>query len=254
MKILIGNLKMNITSQIERDNYFKGIRNSLVGREFKKTEIVLCPPAIHLEKFRENIINPAISFGAQNIHTEINGKFTGEISAPMIKNFGGNFVIIGHSERRMNFGETDEIVSRKMKVAIKNNLIPIICIGETREERDKGQMRRVISDQLIRGLVDVSITKFAQIIITYEPVWAIGSGKTPTVDEIMEARILMQKILSDKFGLDLDKMPRIIYGGSVEHRNAKEICVDSGMSGALVGGESLHPIDFIKIAEVLENN
>jgi triosephosphate isomerase len=245
---------MNIISQIERDNYFKGLENSLSGRDFKNVKIVLCPPAIHLESFKKNIKNVNVFFGSQNIHTEINGRFTGEISAPMIKNFGGDFVIIGHSERRIYFNETNELIGKKMKIAIESNLTPIICIGETKDERETGRMKEIIIEQLMEGLAHVPITKLEKIIITYEPIWAIGSGKTPSGNDVMEARILMQKTLSDKFGLDLDKMPKIIYGGSVEYRNVKEICIDAGMDGVLVGGESLHPIDFIKIGEALENN
>ncbi|KKP58783.1 MAG: Triosephosphate isomerase [Candidatus Moranbacteria bacterium GW2011_GWF2_34_56] len=245
---------MNIVSQIERENYFKGMENCLAGKNFKNIKVVLCPPLIHLESFKNRIKNEAVFFGAQNIHEEEMGRFTGEISAPMVKNFGGDYAIIGHSERRKYFSEDNGLVNEKVKMALKNNLIPVICIGETEEERANGQIKSVITNQLLESLDGIADKKISQLIITYEPVWAIGSGRVPTSDEIMEIRILMQKILTDKFNLSLDEMPQIIYGGSVEFKNIKEVCLESGMSGVLVGGESLHPMDFIKMGEVLENN
>lgn len=243
---------MNIVSQAERENYFKGLENCLAGKTFKNVQIVLCPPVIHLEAFKNKIKNRTVFFGAQNIYSEESGRFTGEISAPMVKNFGGDYVIIGHSERRKYFNESDEIINKKIKIALKNNLIPIFCVGETELERKDGAIKAVLLKQLLKGLADIPEKKISQIIIAYEPVWAIGSGKVPTGDETMEVRILMQKILMDKLRLDLKSMPKIIYGGSVDFKNIKEICLESGMGGVLVGGESLHPADFIKIGEVLE--
>lgn len=254
MKLVIGNLKMNLISRTERDNYFSGLENSLASKTFKEVQFVICPPVIHLEAFVKKTTTLNFLAGAQNIHQEASGRFTGEISAPMVKNFGGEYVIIGHSERRMNFNESDELINKKIKIALKNNLIPVVCIGETETERASGELRNAILTQLVEGLKDVPRAKISQIVIVYEPVWAIGSGRVPTNDEIMEVRILMQKTLHDEFKLSLEKMPQIIYGGSVNFKNVKEICVESGMNGVLVGGESLHPKDFIKIGEVLENN
>lgn len=245
---------MNIISPTERENYLRGLENGLAGKNFKNVQIVLCPPVIHLEAFKNKIKNKLIFVGAQNIYSEESGRFTGEISAPMVKNFGGDYVIIGHSERRRYFNETDELAGKKMIVALKNNLIPIICIGETKKEREAGKIKAVVLTQLLERLEKIPKKKISQIIIAYEPIWAVGSGEIPTGDDIMEVRILMQKILMDKFGLSFEEMPKIIYGGSADFRNIKEVCIESGMDGALVGGESLHPADFIKIGEVLENN
>lgn len=247
-------MKMNIVSQNERDNYFKGMENSLVGKNFKNVQIVLCPPAIHLEAFKNKIKNEAVFFGAQNIHKEDSGRFTGEISAPMFKNFGADYVIIGHSERRRYFEESNEIINKKIKTALKNNLTPVVCMGETEEERANGEIKKNILSQILEGFRDIPDKKISQIVIAYEPIWAIGTGKIPTGDEIMEIRILMQKILTDNFVLSFDDMPKIVYGGSVDFKNIKTVCIESGMNGVLVGGESLHPGDFIKIGEVLENN
>ena len=245
---------MNLVSKIERDNYLSALVSCLECKSFKNVQFVVCPPFIHLEAWAKKVTDLRISLGAQNIHQEASGRFTGEISAPMVKSFGGEYVIIGHSERREHFNESDEAINKKIKIALKNNLVPVICIGETEAQRNAGEIRQVILTQLVEGLRDIPKAKIYQVVIAYEPVWAIGSGRIPTNDEIMEARILMQKTLSDKFGLSLEKMPRIIYGGSVNFRNVKDICFEAGMQGALVGGESLHPKDFIKIGEVLENN
>lgn len=253
MKLVIGNIKMNLLSKAERENYLSGIAAALEGKSFKKVSFVICPPVIHLEAFRKKMDNSKILLGAQNIHEEIKGRFTGEVSAPMVKDLGGEYCIIGHSERRKYFYEDDEIVNKKIKVALKNDLIPVVCIGETKEERSAGEIKNVILTQLIDGLRDIPKKKISQIVIAYEPIWAIGSGQIPTCDEIMEVRILMQKILSDKFDLSLEKMPQIIYGGSVDFKNIEIICIEAGMQGVLVGGESLHPRDFIKIGEILEN-
>lgn len=255
MKFLIGNIKMNLISSIERENYFKGIENSLMGRKFKEVQVIICPPFIHLEKFKDKFEKQEIiSLGGQNIYSEQKGRFTGEVSAPMIKNFGGDYVIIGHSERRAVFGETDELINKKLKAALDSNLIPILCIGETLAEREQGEIKKVISSQLTEGLRDISKNKISQMIIAYEPIWSIGTGRIPKTNEIMEVRILIQKILIDNFDMELESIPKIVYGGSVDFGNAKNVCIEAGMNGVLVGGESLHPMDFIKIGEVLENN
>lgn len=254
MKFLIGNLKMNLISPKERENYWEGFNNCLLGRNFKNVAVVLCPPFVHAEAFKRKIKSEFVFFGGQNIFFEEKGRFTGEVSAPMIKNFCGDFVIIGHSERRRLFNEDGDLINKKIKSALKNELVPIFCIGETAIERSSGEIKRVISDQLLAGLAEINPEKLTDIIIAYEPIWSIGSGQVPTADEIMEVRILIQKVLRDYSGLEMDELPKILYGGSVDFRNIKSLCLDPGMDGVLVGGESLHPIDFIKIGEVLENN
>lgn len=254
MKFLIGNLKMNIISPMERENYLKGFNNCLNGRSFKNVTVVLCPPFIHAENFKKEIKSNFVFLGCQNIHQEEKGRFTGEISAPMVKNFCGDFVIVGHSERRTLFKESDELINKKLKTALGNELVPVFCIGETIEERESGEVKSVISSQILRGLDGIDRDKISDLIIAYEPIWSIGTGRTPKSDEIMEVRILIQKTLKDYLGLNVDEMPKIIYGGSVDFRNVKNLCVEPGMDGVLVGGESLHPIDFIKIGDALENN
>lgn len=251
-KLIIGNLKMNIVSSTERENYFKSFKKSIRNKKFKQTKIILCPPVLHLEAFTKKIKNRNISFGAQNVYYENKGSYTGEISPAMVKNFGGECVIIGHSERRKYFKETDEIVNQKIKLSLKEKLQPIFCLGETSEERKAGELKNVISRQLKNGLAGILKNKILKVVIAYEPIWAIGTGNIPTVENIMEVQILIKKTLVDNFSLDIDNLPKILYGGSVDYRNTKKLCLDAGMDGVLVGGESLHPVDFLKIVEILD--
>ncbi len=251
-KLIIGNLKMNIVSDVERENYFKSFKKSIRNKKLKQTKIILCPPTIHLETFTKKIKNKNVSFGAQNVYYENKGSYTGEISPAMVKNFGGEYVIIGHSERRKYFNETDKTVNQKIKLSLKEKLQPIFCLGETSEERKSGELKNIISKQLKKGLADIPKNKIFKVIIAYEPIWAIGTGDIPTSENIMEVQILIKKILVDNFSLNINKLPKILYGGSVNYRNAKNLCLDVGMDGVLVGGESLHPVDFLKIVEVLD--
>ena len=251
-KLIVGNLKMNIISDTERENYFKSFKKSIGNKKLERTKIILCPPVIHLETFTKKIKNKNVSFGVQNIYYENKGAYTGEISPAMVKNFGGEYAIIGHSERRKYFNETDETVNQKIKLSLKEKLQPIFCLGETSEERKNGKLKDVIGKQLKKGLADIPKNKIFKVIIAYEPIWAIGTGNIPTVENIMEVQILIKKILVDKFSLDINKLPKILYGGSVDYRNTEKLCSDAGMDGVLVGGESLHPIDFLKIVEVLD--
>lgn len=249
-KIIVGNLKMNILSSQEREHYFDLLKKAIRGRKFKGMEIVLCPPYLHLENFSK-IINSEIKLGAQNVFWEPKGSFTGEISPVMLKNFGCEYVILGHSERKKYFCETDEEISYKINAALKAGLRPILCVGETRLEKETNETLRVVTKQVRGALKNVGRTKAEQLIITYEPVWAVGSDKIPTPHEIMEAKVLIRKILVEFFGKKHANTVRIIYGGSVSSKTAKEVCLEPGMDGALIGRESLTPHEFIKIAEII---
>lgn len=247
---------MNIISKIERDNYFRSIKESIRGKKFENTDIVLCPPALHLETFIKSIKNKNVSFGVQDAYWEDKGPFTGEISSAMASGLGAEFQIIGHSERRSCFNEIDDEVNKKVMSAFKNGLVPIMCIGEALEQKNAGETKRIILEQIIKGLDNMPKTKISKMVIAYEPIWSIstsGTGKIPTSEEIMGVRILIQKILADKFDLAIKQMPRILYGGSVNYKNVEQVCIESGMNGVLVGGESLHPSSFVKIVEVLED-
>jgi len=249
-KLIIGNLKMNIISAQEREQYLKAFKKELTGKKLTNTEIVLCPPTIHLERFGE-VLSKKVALGGQNCFWEDKGSFTGEISSLMLKNIGCKFVIIGHSERRKNFSENDQTINQKVLASLKNGLDPIICVGETRAERQSGETMSVIMRQVKAAFLGVTAGKLEKIIVAYEPVWSVGSDSIPTANEIMEARVLIQKILSQSFSKKYVEQMRIIYGGSVSAKTVKQACLDSGMDGALIGRESLIPREFIKIAGLM---
>lgn len=249
-KLVVGNLKMNILSPLEREQYFKSFKKELAGKKMIRAGIILCPPSVHLEAFKK-LKNKKISLGVQNIFWERSGAYTGEISPDMVKNLGADWVILGHSERRRYFGENDEEVSLKITAALKVGIRPILCVGENDR---RGNSAAVVMGQLKNCLKEVSTARIENVVICYEPVWAISANNPdhlPTTDEVMGARILIKKFLVQKYGAKLADKVKIIYGGSVDFKNAKNICVDSGMDGALIGKESLVPFEFIKIAEII---
>jgi triosephosphate isomerase len=250
-KLIIGNLKMNLLSLAEREQYLKSFKKELLGKKLTDVEIVLCPPMIHLENFNK-VLGKRVALGGQNCFWENKGSYTGEISPPMLKNFGSEYVIIGHSERRKNFGENDEAINQKVLASLKNGLNPIICVGETKDQRQSGETMSVIMRQVKAALLGVTAGKLEKIVVAYEPVWSVGSDSIPTANEIMEARVLIQKILSQSFSKKYVEQMRIIYGGSVSAKTAKQACLDSGMDGALIGRESLTPREFMKIVKIID--
>lgn len=241
---------MNLLSPSEREQYLKTFSKELVGKKLANAEIVLCPPAIHLENF-EKVLRKKVSFGGQNCFWEEKGSYTGEISPLMLKNFGCEYVIIGHSERRKYFEENDQSINQKILASLKSGLSPIICVGETKEERRSGETMRVITRQVKEAFLGVTAGKLEKIVVAYEPIWSVGSDSIPTANETMEAKVLIQKILSQSFPKKYVEKMRIIYGGSVSMKTVKLACVDSGMEGALIGRESLVPREFIKIASLM---
>jgi len=252
-KIIIGNLKMNILSPAERDKYFAWFKKEQATKKINNSEIILCPPFIHLEAFKK-WNNKKIKIGAQNMFSETKGSYTGEISPLMLKNFGCEYVILGHSERRKYFGETNGEINLKVISALKNSLRPIICVGETKVEKDANATLNVITEQVKEALANVSKGKTEYITIAYEPIWAVGTDKTPTSNEIMEAKVLIRKILVEIFGKKYAEKVKILYGGSVNAQTVREVCIDSEVEGALIGRESLLPNEFLKIAEIIDKN
>lgn len=245
---------MNILTTKEREIYFKLFRQELAGaKDLRDAEIILCPPFVHLESFVKNLGRSRVAIGSQNVFWEESGSYTGEISAAMVKNLGGAAAIIGHSERRRYFRETDEVVSKKIKAAVMAGLRVIFCVGETREERDNGQMKSVLVRQIKEGLSGLTLKLLDNIVITYEPVWAVGTDVVPIPNEIMEARILIRIILAEKYGRKKSETVPILYGGSVKAKWTKDVCVEPGMDGVLVGRESLLPGEFFKIAKIISN-
>lgn len=253
-KIIIGNLKMNLISASERERYLKLFKKELAGKKFADTEIVLCPPAIHIESFAK-AFGKKIKIGGQNCFWKEEGSFTGEISPAMLKNFGCEYVILGHSERRKNLRENNQDINLKIISVLENKFKPILCVGENAEQKNKNAT--VVVEQLKECLTGVSKGKIEDVVICYEPVWAISSNNPdhlPTTNEIMGARLIIKKFLVLEYGLKIAEKVRIIYGGSVAPNNAKETCIDAGMDGALVGKESLTPRSFIKIVSLMANN
>ncbi len=253
-KLLIGNLKMNLLSPTEREDFLKLFKEEIKKSDLKNTEIVMCPSAVHLEKFveyfRKNGIDAQV--GAQNVFWKREGAYTGEISPRMISNLGAKWSLVGHSERRIYLGETDEMINFKIKEILKNGLKTIFCVGENEDERRAGLIQKVLARQITVGLRDVLYFSLEKIILAYEPVWAIGTGKTPSVNDIMEARLLIKKTIAEKYGLKTAEKIQIVYGGSVSAANVTDVCLKTGMDGVLVGGASLDQWEFLKIAKKID--
>lgn len=211
--------------------------------------VAICPPAIYIDYVSECLSVNNITLGAQNLCTEPEqGAFTGEISAEMIKDFGCQYVIVGHSERRSIYGETNAEIAQKVSVAIQSGLTPILCVGETLEEREAGQVQKVISTQLNAVLEKVGILQFGAIVIAYEPVWAIGTGKTASSDQAQEVHAFIRAELA-KLDANIAQNIIIQYGGSVKPNNAAELFSQPDIDGGLIGGASLNATDFISICE-----
>ncbi len=249
-KIIVGNMKMNVLSVQERDQYLKSFKKELIRKKIENSEIVLCPSAIHLENFGKTL-GKRVLLGGQNCFWEDGGSYTGEISPLMLKNFGCAYVIIGHSERRKYFGENDASINQKVLSSLRNGLSPIICVGETKTERQSGETMQVITRQVKAAFSGVVLGKLEKIIVAYEPIWSVGSDAIPTSNEILEAKVLIQKILARSFSQNVIQKMRIIYGGSVSVKTVKQACIDSGMEGALIGRESLMPREFLKIVKII---
>lgn len=249
-KIVAGNWKMNndLTASI---SLISEIKNSLIGKNYK-TKIIICPPFTSLETANALLKGTSISLGAQNMYYEESGAYTGEISAKMLISVGCEFVIIGHSERRTIFKESDETINLKLKAALANNLKPIFCIGETLEERESNKTFDVIRRQLIAGLKELGESEIQSIIIAYEPVWAIGTGKNATPDQAQEVHKFIRDLLQKEYSTYLADNTVIQYGGSVKPENAAELMSQPDIDGALVGGACLKSDSFIKIVESAE--
>lgn len=241
--IIVGNWKMNCTIP-ESIEFIKRLK--IVVSEVKGREIVVAPPFTSLSSIARVLTGTSLTLAAQNFYWEDNGAFTGEISAEMLLDVGCDYVIIGHSERRQLFAETDILVNRKVGKALLTGLIPILCVGETLIERENGDTFSVIERQLTTGLKDVNISDCDDLVVAYEPVWAIGTGKTATPGQAQEVhsyiRELLKKVLNE---VDV----RIIYGGSVKPENIDELMSEPDIDGALVGGASLKADSFARIVK-----
>lgn len=244
-KIIAGNWKMNKNLKDSLD-FVKELETHPLDESI---EAVLCAPfhvLYELGRASKHMVT-----GAQNMHYEDDGAYTGELSATMVKDTGASYVILGHSERRQYFFETDEVVNKKVKKALSSDLIPILCVGETLEEREGERLWTVISEQVQKGMKDLSADQAKKVVIAYEPIWAIGTGKTATSKEANDMIVFIRKEIEKMFG-EVAKEVSILYGGSVKPENIKEIMAQSDIDGALVGGAALKADSFVKLVNYKE--
>ncbi len=238
------------TNATEAASLVKALKVKVVN--IKKVDMAVCPPFTNLANVAELLKGTAIKLGAQNLFWEEKGAFTGEVSAEMLLSVGCEYVIIGHSERRQFFGETDETVNRRLKRALSAGLTPIVCVGESLAQRQAGDMQKIVASQLRGAFKDISPENFARVVLAYEPVWAIGTGVNATPEWAQEAHAFVRSLLSEIYGAALASTCRIQYGGSVKPANAKELMQQPDVDGALVGGASLEAEGFAAIIKAAE--
>lgn len=244
--IVAGNWKMNLTAKeasLLIENLLSGLKENT---EIGLMEIVVCPAFTALQTVVEKTKDTEIVLGAQNMHWESSGAYTGEVSPAMLVDLGCKYVIIGHSERRQYFAETDEVVNKKVKAALASNLGPIMCVGESLEERESDLTEKVIREQLLGGLKGIQSEDFENVVVAYEPVWAIGSGKAATAEDAEKVALLIRNILRELAG-EVSERVRIQYGGSVKASNIGSFMAQPNIDGALVGGASLEGKGFAEL-------
>lgn len=247
--LFVGNWKMNKTLK-ETEEYFENFLQKFLKINLSDREVVIAPPFTSLAYCQSLLKNSPLKLGAQNSCWEEKGAFTGEISPLMLKELKVEYVILGHSERRHIFGERDEIVAKRVEGVYKYGLIPILCVGETLEERKKEKTLEVIKNQLLKGLEGIKNIKENMPVIAYEPVWAIGTGINATPDQAEEVHSFIREKLKDFYSEEVVEKIRILYGGSVTPENVKELMEKPNIDGVLVGGASLDPEKFFKICSI----
>ena len=244
--LIAGNWKMNTTAS-ESVDLISEI-NSLVGQQ-TQVQVCICPPFTSIQKSSSLVEQSEVLLGAQNMSAEPSGAFTGEISAEMLRDLYVNFVILGHSERRQYFGETNESINLKVLTAVQNNLKPIYCIGETLEERESEKTLEVVKTQVQEGLANFPLSEIDNLVLAYEPVWAIGTGKTATDEMAQEVHAYVRGLLVDLFGDAAGSSVRILYGGSMKPENAAGLLSQPDVDGGLIGGASLNAKSFCAIVD-----
>ena len=243
---IAGNWKMNTDSH-SGPELVKALRQGLAQVDMSKVDVAVIPPFVYLAQVVNAARNSRIAVGAQDIYYEPKGAFTGEISAAMIKDVGCNYCLCGHSERRHVIGETDELINKKVAAAINGGLLPILCVGELLEEREAGKTNEIVERQVRKGLEGFSAEKAAAVTLAYEPVWAIGTGKTATSDQAQEVHAMIRELLVKLYDKSFADDMRIQYGGSAKPENAAELMANEDVDGLLVGGASLKMDDFLAI-------
>lgn len=248
-KMLAGNWKMNLTP-LEARQLIRALRAALdrdAAALARDRDVLVAPPFVAIPAVAQELAGSNIALGAQNMHFEDKGAFTGEVSAPMLRALGATHVILGHSERRHVFGEGDELVNRKVRAAVAHRLVPILCVGETQTEHDAGRTTEVILRQALGGLDGLSAKDIARAIIAYEPVWAIGTGRNATPEQASLVHGAIRHALAERFGKEAAEAIRILYGGSVTPDNVDALVASADIDGALVGGASLKADSFARI-------
>ena len=244
-KIVAGNWKMN-KSLAEGVKLAKEVNSAVEIAGVLKCDVVIAPPFLHLTEISK-VVGKKLSVSAQNCAAEASGAYTGEVSAAMLQSAGIPYVIIGHSERRSYYSETDSILAKKIVQALTNGLKPIFCIGEELSQRDSGNHFNVVRRQIEDGLFHLTADDFSKLIIAYEPVWAIGTGRTATAEQAQEMHAFIRKMIADKYGAEIANNTTIQYGGSCNENNARELFACPDIDGGLIGGASLVAEKFIKI-------
>ena len=246
--IVAGNWKMNKTFD-EADELISNIMDKLEENELgENTLMILCPPFPYLEMCTDYGNQSYFSVGAQNVNDNDKGAFTGEVSAAMLASMEVEYCIVGHSERRAYYGETDQIVARKVDQLLKNDIRPIVCCGEVLEERKANKHFDVVKRQITDGLFHLTAENFSKLVIAYEPVWAIGTGETATPEQAQEIHAFIRGLIADKYGKEVAENTSILYGGSCKPGNAKELFANPDVDGGLIGGAALQADDFMNIA------
>jgi triosephosphate isomerase len=245
-KLIAGNWKMNKTSSDGVSLVAELVAS--IGKQ-SDVEVVVCPPFTALESAAKTLDGSTLKLGAQNMHFEASGAFTGEVSAPMLRALFATHVILGHSERRALFGETDALVNKKVLTALKNQLRPILCVGETLAEREAGSTLAVVQTQLEAGLEGVGKEQAASVVIAYEPVWAIGTGKVASTEQAQEVHAFIRGLLVKHFTDAVAQKVRILYGGSMKPANAPELLAQKDIDGGLIGGASLEARSFVELVK-----
>lgn len=243
LPIIAGNWKMNMTKGAALD-YIAELKEKVAGTD---VDVVICPPTILLGALKEAAKGTNIKIGAQNMHWEEKGAFTGETSATMLKDLDIDYCIIGHSERRQYFGETNETVNKKIKAAINQGIIPIVCVGETLDDRNEGKTKSLLKEQVTEAFKAIDAVDVKKIVVAYEPIWAIGTGETATPEMANNAIAHIRTVIKDLYDESISEEIRIQYGGSVKPANAEELMNQNDIDGALVGGASLKAESFSEI-------
>lgn len=252
-RIVAGNWKMNTTFQ-EAESLIASVKELSTGLNLDHTKVVVCPPFPYLEMATDLANANDLGVGAQNVSEHDFGAYTGEVSAPMLESMEVGFCIVGHSERRKYFNETDEVIAKKVHILLKHDIVPIFCCGESLEDREAGRQNEVVEKQIKNALFHLEPGDFDEVVIAYEPVWAIGTGKTATPEQAQEMHAFIRALIEDKFGKDIATDKTILYGGSCNPKNARSLFKQEDIDGGLIGGASLDEEDFIKVIKAIPEN